>query len=92
MYQLNRISLVLYNTVSDEQEKLTQTNGINKTLSKLDPDQQVLYQRNMVSNILYNTKLVIAGLFIPTEPNKHDVIQLCIVISRKCYTRNTGSA
>ena len=76
----------------DQQERLTQKNQINKTLSKLDPHQEVLYQRNLVRMILYNTGLWSAGVFIHIEPDQHDVIQLCIVICRKCYTRKTGSA
>ena len=47
----------------DQQERLTQKNQIKKTLSKLDPDQQLLYQWNLVRMLLYNTGLWSAGFF-----------------------------
>ena len=45
-------------------------------LSKLDSDQQeLLYQLNRITMILYNTESYLAGNGKPEEPDQHDSIK-----------------
>ena len=91
LYQLNRFSMMLYNTGFDQQEMLYQKNRVSMMLYNSRSDQQDIIQDESDMYYVVEHNILIGRIIRENVifANIHELDQL---FGSRCYNRGTGSA